>query len=51
MADEPTCKVCGLRAEQIPPQWRFVKADKPDDLCCSHPFGVPATNVPIWTEE
>lgn len=46
------CKVCGLRADQLPPIWRFVKAEDSTALAsCAHPFGIPAVNVPDWRTE
>lgn len=40
------CPVCGLKASQLPPTWRFAAAS--GDLVCRHPFGIPAKDIPDW---
>jgi hypothetical protein len=44
------CRVCGLKLEQVPPGWLFIDANT-GAMLCTHPFGVPAANVPDWSKE
>lgn len=44
--NEVSCKVCGLRIDQLPPTRRFTNTHR--EMFCTHKFGIPARDVPDW---